>query len=54
MLEFIKSKIEDHRAKKNETKKELTFGRTFMLAFCDLKQLSDEINDLTKELEEEN
>ena len=54
MLELIKKAIEEHKSKKNETKKELTFGRTFLLAMCDLKQLSNEINELTNEMEEEN
>ena len=54
MLELIKNAIEEHKAKRNSKKDELSFGRTFLLAMCDLKKLSEEINELTEELEEEN
>jgi len=55
MLEFIKTKLEERKeSKKSQKKDELSFGRIFMLGLCDLKELSDEINNLTEELEEEN
>ena len=54
MLDFIKTKLEERKNSPKNEKDELSFGRIFMLGLCDLRQLSDEINVLTSEMEEEN